>query len=116
MTTKTTTKTTKPATKQAAKPQQKAWFAVLYAACKAGDFGAKVAGFYATADKNAKAKSTVFPRAGYETERAAWETMKDESRKEKIGAMFSRIDAGDGRAVAGTNESRALYDLMRMGK
>lgn len=88
-------------------------FSAILAAALADKFGKVVAGYFKTAATHAKRVGTVFPRAPYADDRATWEALAVDKREARIAEIFARISAGYGRAVAGTNEARALYDLMR---
>lgn len=103
--TKATTKTAQAKTAQA---KAIPYFVALLDAIQKNPAASVVRAFLARADAHHSAKGTKFPRVTTEAARAAMTA----STAQKI---IARIAQGEGKAVAGSRDGQAVYDMLRMG-
>lgn len=90
----------------AAKVKKTPFYAALYVAVLAGEFGDRAKAYYARADKYHKGEKTIFPRPRTEADRKSM-------TKEKAQEVIKRASLGT--LASGNAEGQAVYDLMRIG-
>jgi hypothetical protein len=84
------------------------YFAALLSAINADPKATIVRAFLARAKKHHDAKGTTFPRPTTAAARAAMTASK-------ARAVIERIAKGEGKAVAGSHDGQAVYDLLMIG-